>query len=78
MVSIMQVNNELGTVNELAPIGALCHSGVLFHTDAAQSFGKLPIDVEALCRFAVYFRNNKIYGPKGIMRCTCDEPMGCG
>ena len=49
MVSIMHVNNELGTANDLRSIGEVCRSnGVLFHTDAAQGFGKLPLDVEAM------------------------------
>ena len=49
MVSIMHVNNELGTVNDIAAMGALCRENqVLLHVDAAQSFGKLPIDVRLM------------------------------
>ena len=67
MVSIMQVNNELGTANDIAAIGELCRSrGVLLHTDAAQSFGKMSIDVEALQVDLLSISAHKIYGPKGI------------
>lgn len=67
MVSIMHVNNELGTVNDLRSIGEVCRAnGVLFHTDAAQGFGKLPVDVEAMCIDLLSLSAHKIYGPKGI------------
>jgi cysteine desulfurase len=67
MVSIMHVNNELGTANDLRAIGEVCRSnGVLFHTDAAQGFGKLPLDVEAMHIDLLSLSAHKIYGPKGI------------
>ena len=67
MVSIMHVNNELGTANDLRSIGEVCRSnGVLFHTDAAQGFGKLPLDVEAMYIDLLSLSAHKIYGPKGI------------
>ena len=67
IVSIMQVNNELGTTNDIAAIGELCRSrGALLHTDAAQSFGKMSLDVEALQVDLLSISAHKIYGPKGI------------
>ena len=67
VVSIMHVNNELGTLNDIAAIGAICREkGVFFHVDSAQSAGKTPIDVEAMKVDMMSFSAHKIYGPKGI------------
>lgn len=67
LVSLMLVNNELGTVNTLAPIGELLRSrGVLFHVDAAQAAGKMPVDVGALQADLVALSGHKVYGPKGV------------
>ncbi len=67
LVSIMHVNNEIGTINDIAAIGELTRSkGVLFHVDAAQSVGKLPIDLENLKVDLMSLCAHKIYGPKGI------------
>ena len=67
LVSVMHANNEIGTVNDIAAIGRLCRQrGVLFHTDAAQSAGKLPLDVERDCLDLVSISAHKMYGPKGI------------
>ncbi len=67
LASIMHVNNELGTINDVAAIGALCREqGVLFHVDAAQSFGKLEIDVKSMCIDMLSISAHKLYGPKGI------------
>ena len=66
-VSVMHVNNELGTVNDIAAIGSVCSdAGVLFHVDAAQSFGKLEIDVKQMHVDMLSVSAHKIYGPKGI------------
>lgn len=67
LVSIMAANNEIGVVQPLKEIGALCREkGVLFHTDATQAYGKLPLDVNALNIDLASFSAHKCYGPKGI------------
>ena len=67
IVSIMHANNEIGVLNDVAAIGALCRdSGVLMHTDAAQSFGKVPLDVRSMALDLISISGHKIYGPKGI------------
>jgi len=67
LVSIMAANNEIGTVNPLADIGALCRpKGVLFHTDAVQAVGKVPVDVEAMKIDLLSVTAHKMYGPKGV------------
>jgi cysteine desulfurase len=65
--SIMFANNETGVVQPIAEIGAVCRKhGVLFHTDAVQAFGKVPIDVEAHNIDLLSMSAHKIYGPKGV------------
>ncbi|WLD57434.1 IscS subfamily cysteine desulfurase [Salinispirillum sp. LH 10-3-1] len=67
LVSLMHVNNELGTVNDIAALGALCRAnGTLFHVDAAQSVGKLPLDMQAMPVDLLSLSAHKLYGPKGI------------
>lgn len=67
LVSLMHVNNELGVVNDIAALGACAkNNGSLFHVDAAQSVGKLPIDVNAMNVDLMSMCAHKIYGPKGI------------
>jgi cysteine desulfurase len=67
LVSVMAANNEIGTLQPIAEIGALCHQyGVLFHTDAAQAIGKIPLDVEAMQIDLMALTAHKVYGPKGI------------
>lgn len=67
LVSIMAVNNEIGVIQPLAEIGKICReSGVFFHTDAAQAFGKIPLDMEAMNIDLMSISGHKIYGPKGI------------
>src|SRR5207237_1476680 len=67
MIAIMAANNEIGVVQDLAAIGKLCHSkGALFFTDAAQAFGKLPLDVKAMNIDVMAISGHKIYAPKGI------------
>ncbi|MBF0611725.1 MAG: IscS subfamily cysteine desulfurase, partial [Magnetococcales bacterium] len=67
LVSVMAANNEIGVLQPIAEIGALCRKkGVLFHTDAAQAVGKIPMDVESMCIDLLSISGHKIYGPKGI------------
>ena len=67
LVSVMAVNNEIGVIQPLAEIGKICREkGVFFHTDAAQAFGKIPLDVEAMNIDLMSISGHKIYAPKGI------------
>ncbi len=67
LVSIMHANNEIGTINPIAEIGRVARErGVLFHTDAVQSYGKLPVDVRTMPIDLLSASSHKIYGPKGI------------
>ena len=67
LVSVMAINNEIGVIQPLAEIGKICRQHqVFFHTDCAQSFGKIPLDVEAMNIDLMSISGHKIYGPKGI------------
>ena len=67
IVSVMAANNEIGVIQPLADIGAMVREcGAWFHTDAAQAFGKYPLDVDAICIDMMSISGHKIYGPKGV------------
>lgn len=67
LISIMAVNNEIGTLQPLKEIGTMCHERkIIFHTDAAQMLGKLPIDVNDMNIDLMSMSSHKVYGPKGV------------
>ncbi len=67
LVSVMAVNNEIGVIQPIKEIGAMCReNGTFFHTDAAQAFGKIPLDVEEMNIDLMSISAHKIYGPKGV------------
>jgi cysteine desulfurase len=67
LVSIMHANNEIGTIQDIEKIGKICkEKGVYFHSDAAQSFGKIPIDTKKMNLDLLSISSHKMYGPKGV------------
>ncbi len=67
LVSVMVANNEIGVIQPVREIGAICRErGILFHTDAAQAFGKIPVDVERDGIDMLSVSAHKLYGPKGV------------
>ncbi len=67
LVSIMHANNEIGTIQDIEKIGAICkEKGVYYHSDAVQSFGKIPIDVKKMNIDLLSVSAHKMYGPKGV------------
>lgn len=67
LVSVMAANNEIGVIQPLAEIGKICRThDIIFHTDAAQAIGKIPLDVQAMQIDLMSLTAHKVYGPKGI------------
>src|SRR2546425_6925774 len=68
-ISLMHANSEVGTLQPITAIGQVAREhGVPLHVDAVQTFGKIPLDVDALGIDALSFSSHKIYGPKGVAR----------
>ncbi|MFA5024106.1 MAG: cysteine desulfurase family protein [Patescibacteria group bacterium] len=75
LVSIIAANNEIGTIHSLYEIGNICREQeVMFHTDATQAIGKVPINVADMNLFALTLSGHKIYGPKGVGALYVQEP----
>jgi len=67
LVSLMAANNEIGTLQPVAEVGALCRErGIVFHTDSVQAVGRIPVSVDAWCADLMSLSAHKMYGPKGI------------
>jgi cysteine desulfurase len=74
----MFVNNEIGVIQDIPAIGAMCRErGIIFHVDAAQATGKVDIDLAKLPVDLMSLASHKTYGPKGIGRCTCVASRAC-
>ena len=78
LASIMHVNNETGVIQDIAALGAICRErDVLFHVDAAQSVGKLPLDLAAMPVDLLSTTAHKVYGPKGVGALYIADRPGC-
>ncbi len=79
LVSVMAANNEIGVLQPINEIGELCRErGVLFHSDAVQAIGKVPVDVQAMRVDLMSITAHKIYGPKGDRRALCTQQKAGG
>ena len=79
LVSIMHVNNETGVIQDIVEIGSICREkGILFHTDAAQSVGKISLDLDQLPIDLLSISAHKFYGPQGVGALYIRSAAGCG